>query len=197
MSVHPPHKMVTWLLGTAGHPCCSQSPAGGMYRQVGTGQHRLASWSREGSGLPWCLRRCPCLPQECGGGRRACGLIGGSVLWGCRQVPASRLQLAGGRAAPPWAAAMAAGGFGALTCRPPANPGSHLSPWSGGTVPGSAQDGDQEQECVSGSEKDLAARGLLARKRRTDEEASDPTSAAAQLHRLRGHLPPARCPSPR
>ncbi|XP_014388949.1 PREDICTED: UV-stimulated scaffold protein A, partial [Myotis brandtii] len=35
-----------------------------------------------------------------------------------------------------------------------------------------------------GSEKDLAAQGLLARKRRrTDEEASDPTSAAAQLHR--------------
>ncbi|XP_059533818.1 UV-stimulated scaffold protein A isoform X4 [Myotis daubentonii] len=49
-----------------------------------------------------------------------------------------------------------------------------------------------------GSKKDLAAQGLLARKRRkTDEEASDPTSAAAQLHRLRGHLPPAPCPSPR
>ncbi|XP_015424411.1 PREDICTED: UV-stimulated scaffold protein A [Myotis davidii] len=49
-----------------------------------------------------------------------------------------------------------------------------------------------------GSERDLAAQGLLARKRRrTDEEASDPTSAAAQLHRLRGHLPPAPCLSPR
>ncbi|XP_036182503.1 UV-stimulated scaffold protein A isoform X2 [Myotis myotis] len=49
-----------------------------------------------------------------------------------------------------------------------------------------------------GSEKDLAAQGLLARKRRrTDEEASDPTCAAAQLHRLRGHLPPVPCPSPR
>lgn len=125
-------------------------------------------------------------------------LIGCAVLWGRRQVPASGLQLAGGRAGPQWAAAMAAGGFGALTCRPPANPGSHLSSSAGGTVQGSAQDGDQEQECVSGSEKDLAVQDLLARKRRrTDEEASDPTSAAAQLHRLRGHLPPAPCPSPR
>ncbi|CAK6433365.1 unnamed protein product [Pipistrellus nathusii] len=48
-----------------------------------------------------------------------------------------------------------------------------------------------------GPEKGLAAQDLLARKRRrTDEEASDPTSAAAQLHRLRGHVPPAPSPSP-
>ncbi|XP_062964848.1 UV-stimulated scaffold protein A isoform X2 [Cynocephalus volans] len=40
-------------------------------------------------------------------------------------------------------------------------------------------------------EKDPAAQGLQARLRtRRDEEAADPTSAAAQLERLRGHLPP-------
>lgn len=49
-----------------------------------------------------------------------------------------------------------------------------------------------------GLEKDLAAQGLQARKSmKMDAEASDPTSAAAQLHRLRGRLPPAPCPSPR
>nr|XP_025743242.1 UV-stimulated scaffold protein A isoform X1 [Callorhinus ursinus] len=49
-------------------------------------------------------------------------------------------------------------------------------------------------EC--GLEKDPAARGLQARKMaRRDEEARDPTSAAAQLHQLRGRLPPP--PSPR
>ncbi|KAK2115205.1 hypothetical protein P7K49_005831 [Saguinus oedipus] len=37
-------------------------------------------------------------------------------------------------------------------------------------------------------EKDPAARGLRMRMRR-DEEASDPTSAAAQLRRFQGHLP--------
>ncbi|XP_036136248.1 UV-stimulated scaffold protein A isoform X2 [Molossus molossus] len=54
------------------------------------------------------------------------------------------------------------------------------------------------RQCPSGLGKDLAAQGLQVRKRtRREEEASDPTSAAAQLHRLRGHLPPAPCPSPR
>lgn len=49
-------------------------------------------------------------------------------------------------------------------------------------------------EC--GLEKDPAAWGLQARKKaRRDEEAHDPTSAAAQLHQLRGRLPPP--PSPR
>lgn len=46
--------------------------------------------------------------------------------------------------------------------------------------------------------KDPAVQGPQARRRtQRDEEASDPTSAAAQLHRLRGHLPPAPCLSPR
>nr|XP_054365059.1 UV-stimulated scaffold protein A [Mirounga angustirostris] len=47
-----------------------------------------------------------------------------------------------------------------------------------------------------GLEKDPAALGLQARKMaRRDEEARDPTSAAAQLHQLHGRLPPP--PSPR
>nr|XP_021533360.1 UV-stimulated scaffold protein A [Neomonachus schauinslandi] len=47
-----------------------------------------------------------------------------------------------------------------------------------------------------GLEKDPAALGLQARKMaRRDEEARDPTSAAAQLHQLHGRLPPS--PSPR
>lgn len=49
-----------------------------------------------------------------------------------------------------------------------------------------------------GLETDLAARDSQARKRaRMDEEASDPTSAAAQPHWPRGHGSPAPCPSPR
>ncbi|XP_041609147.1 UV-stimulated scaffold protein A isoform X1 [Vulpes lagopus] len=47
-----------------------------------------------------------------------------------------------------------------------------------------------------GLEKEPAVRSLPVRKRtRRDEEACDPTSAAAQLHQLRGRLPPS--PSPR
>ncbi|XP_071077439.1 UV-stimulated scaffold protein A isoform X2 [Desmodus rotundus] len=49
-----------------------------------------------------------------------------------------------------------------------------------------------------GLETGLAAQGLQARKRaRMDEEASDPTSAAAQPHWLQGHVTPATCLSPR
>ncbi|XP_045690242.1 UV-stimulated scaffold protein A isoform X2 [Phyllostomus hastatus] len=49
-----------------------------------------------------------------------------------------------------------------------------------------------------GLETDPAAQDLQARKRaRLDEEASDPTSAAAQPHWLRGPASPAPCPSPR
>ncbi|XP_014594246.1 UV-stimulated scaffold protein A [Equus przewalskii] len=49
-----------------------------------------------------------------------------------------------------------------------------------------------------GLEKDPAARDLEARKRtRRDEEACDPTSAAAQLHHLQGRLPSSLPPSPR
>uniref|UniRef100_A0ABI7Z107 UV-stimulated scaffold protein A n=1 Tax=Felis catus TaxID=9685 RepID=A0ABI7Z107_FELCA len=51
-----------------------------------------------------------------------------------------------------------------------------------------------QPEC--GLERDPAARGSQARKRmRRDEEAQDPTCAAAQLHALHGRLPPP--PSPR
>ncbi|XP_044912627.1 UV-stimulated scaffold protein A isoform X2 [Felis catus] len=54
-----------------------------------------------------------------------------------------------------------------------------------------------QPEC--GLERDPAARGSQARKRmRRDEEAQDPTCAAAQLHALHGRLPPPpspRCPS--
>ncbi|KAM8804271.1 UV-stimulated scaffold protein A isoform 2-T2 [Rhynchonycteris naso] len=49
-----------------------------------------------------------------------------------------------------------------------------------------------------GLEEDPAAQRSQARTRmRKDEEASDPTSVAAQLHRLRGHVPPAPGPDSR
>ncbi|XP_060003446.1 UV-stimulated scaffold protein A isoform X2 [Lagenorhynchus albirostris] len=49
-----------------------------------------------------------------------------------------------------------------------------------------------------GLEKDPATPASQARKRtRSSEEACDPTSAAAQLHWLQRHLPPASPPSPR
>ncbi|XP_072803515.1 UV-stimulated scaffold protein A isoform X3 [Vicugna pacos] len=49
-----------------------------------------------------------------------------------------------------------------------------------------------------GLEKEPSAPGLQARRTRTEEEeASDPTSAAAQLHHLRQHLPVPLPPSPR
>nr|XP_030732522.1 UV-stimulated scaffold protein A isoform X2 [Globicephala melas]XP_030732523.1 UV-stimulated scaffold protein A isoform X2 [Globicephala melas] len=53
-----------------------------------------------------------------------------------------------------------------------------------------------QSEC--GLEKDPATPASQARKRtRSSEEACDPTSAAAQLHWLQRHLPPASPPSPR
>ncbi|XP_032488324.1 UV-stimulated scaffold protein A isoform X2 [Phocoena sinus] len=53
-----------------------------------------------------------------------------------------------------------------------------------------------QPEC--GLEKDPATPASQARKRTgSSEEACDPTSAAAQLHWLRRHLPPASPPSPR
>lgn len=52
--------------------------------------------------------------------------------------------------------------------------------------------------CVSGLEEGLTAPGSQARKKPgTDTDACDPTSAAAQRHRLRPHGPPASPPSPR
>lgn len=52
--------------------------------------------------------------------------------------------------------------------------------------------------CVPGLEEGLAAPGSQARKKPgMDTDACDPTSAAAQRHRLRPHGPPASPPSPR
>lgn len=79
-----------------------------------------------------------------------------------------------------------------------------LSPWDGDAAPSRGLSGvmgmvaKSRYVSVAGLEKDPATPASQARKRTgSSEEACDPTSAAAQLHWLRRHLPPASPPSPR
>ena len=160
------------------------APGYRLGRHMGAGTVLLASGTRRPClpGMGRCVLACrglwPC-PVGCG---CAAG-VAASAGWG---VDCSRGLLEG--------VARKCVGCTLTLWSPPSPLGfraQHPQRLSGGQCPGGAK-------CVSGLETGLAAQGLQARKRaRMDEEASDPTSAAAQPHWLRGHVTPATCLSPR